>query len=80
MEEISSRYINIKLEMETGRMVEIVDENGKKADPVSQAEIITIYESDIGFKHIGTILHTHSSPGCVTVKIAGKAFRLCDFS
>ena len=74
-----SRYMRIELETATGKVVKIVDENGKKAKKVTSTKLQQIYGSKNGFKHIGTILYTHSSPGCITVIIAGKAFQLCNF-
>jgi hypothetical protein len=79
MKKDKAKYMKIKLEIETGRVVKIIDENGNKAKKVSQKEVAEIYQSKTGFKHLGTILHTHSSPGCITVIFAGKAFRLCNF-
>jgi len=79
MKKGGSKYMKIKLETATGNVVKVVDENGKKAKKVTQTALQQIYQSKNGVKHVGTILHTHSSPGCITVVIAGKAFKLCNF-
>jgi hypothetical protein len=72
-----SKYMNIKVETATGNVVEVVDEKGKKATKLSQKGLQQIYQSKKGFRHVGTILHTHSSPGCVILHIGGTALRIC---
>jgi hypothetical protein len=79
MKKGGSKYMLIKLETETGNVVEVVDENGKKAKKLTQKAMLQTYQSKNGFKHLGTILYSHSSPGCIIVIIAGKAFRICNF-
>jgi hypothetical protein len=68
--------MKIKIETETGKVVKIVDEKGKKATELTPAELQQIYQTKSP-THIGEILHTHSSPGCVVVIIGGWAFQLC---
>jgi len=75
--ESKSKYMNIKVETATGNVVEVVDEKGKRATLLSQKRLHHIYQSKNGFKQVGTILFTHSSPGCVIVHIGGKALRIC---
>jgi len=70
------KYMKLKISTETGEVVKKVDEHDVDADPVDPAEIQQIYQSP-GFKHVGTILHTHSSPGCVYVVIGGWGFKIC---
>ena len=79
MKKAGSKYMKIKLDTATGNVVKVIDENGKKAKKVTEKALRQIYQSKNGFKHLGTILYTHSSPGCITVIIAGKAFQLCNF-
>ena len=70
------KYMKLKISTETGEIVKNVDEHNVSADPVDPAEIQQIYKSQ-GFKHVGTILHTHSSPGCVYIHVGGWAFKIC---
>ena len=57
-----SKYIKIKISTETGEVVKIVDEKGNKATELTPAELQQIYQTQAP-KHVGTILHYHSSPG-----------------
>ena len=77
MKKGGSKYMIIKLETATGNVVEMVDENGKKAKKVTQKAMQQIYQSKKGFKHVATILHSHSSPGCVYVSMGSLIFKLC---
>ena len=70
------KYMKLKISTETGEIVKNVDEHNVSADPVDPAELQQIYQSK-GFKHVGTILHTHSSPGCIIVVILGIPFMIC---
>ncbi len=72
-----SKKMIIEVETATGNVVKVEDEKGKKAQKVTQTELQQIYQSKNGFKHVGTILHTHSSPGCVYIIIRGKVFKFC---
>ena len=76
MTKSGSKYMKIKIETETGNIVKIADEKGNKATKVDPTELEQISQSQ-GFKHVGTILHTHSSPGCVYVHVGGWAFKIC---
>jgi hypothetical protein len=67
----------IKVNIETGEVEPPLDENGRPASEVDFKNIEEIYKSPNGFKHIGLILHAHSSPGCVYAIIGGKAYRIC---
>ena len=76
MSKSGSKYIKIKIETETGKVVKIVDEKGNKATELTPAELQQIYQTQAP-KHIGEILHTHSSPGCIVVVILGWPFMIC---
>jgi len=73
-----SKYMKLKINTETGEVVKKVDEHGVDAIPVDAAELQQVYQSQ-GFTHVGTILHTHSSPGCVYIVIGGWCFRICNW-
>lgn len=78
MEKKPSKYMKLKINTETGEVVKKVDEHGADAIPVDAAELQQVYQSN-GFTHVGTILHTHSSPGCIFVVIGGWAFKICNW-
>jgi len=71
-----SKYMKIKISTETGEVVKVKDENNNKATELTLAELQQIYDTQ-NPQHIGTILYTHSSPGCVTVIVGGVARRIC---
>ena len=71
-----SKYMKIKISTERGKVVKVVDEKGNKADELSAAELQQIYDTQAP-THIGEILYTHSSPGCVIIRIGGTALRIC---
>lgn len=58
-----SKNMIITVETKTGKTLEVVDEHGNEGERVDPKEIEEIYNSEAGFKHVGTILHAHSSPG-----------------
>jgi hypothetical protein len=67
----------ITVETDTGKVVKVVDENGNEGTKIDPKEVQEIYDSKVGFRHVGVILHAHSSPGCVFFVIGGRAFRIC---
>jgi len=72
-----SKKMKIKVKTETGEVIEVVDENNKKATKVDPAEIQQIYQSQNGFKFVGLILHAESNPRCVYYVYGGDVYRLC---
>jgi hypothetical protein len=76
MTKSGSKYMKIKIEAETGKVVKIVDEKGNKATELTSEELQEIYQNKAP-KHIGEILHIHSSPGCVIVVILGTPYLIC---
>jgi hypothetical protein len=77
MTKSGSKHMKIKLDTATGNMVEVADENGNPATPVTQTDMDQIYQSQGGFKYVGVILHAESSPGCVYFIVGGRAFKVC---
>lgn len=71
-----SKYFKIKIDTETGAVIEKVDENNKPATQLTPAELQQVYNTQSP-KHIGTILYTHSSPGCIYFIQAGTAYKIC---
>ncbi|MBE9572831.1 MAG: hypothetical protein IMF11_19580 [Proteobacteria bacterium] len=76
MTERGSEHMIITVDTETGKVVNVLDENGKKATPVDPKEVEQIYQSK-GFKYVGVILHAESSPGCSYFFFGGNFFRIC---
>jgi hypothetical protein len=68
--------MKIKISTETGEVVKVTDENNNKATELTPAELQQIYQTK-NPNHIGTLLYTHSSPGCIIVHIGGKIFKIC---
>ena len=71
-----SKYIKIKIKTETGELVKVTDENGNPATQLTAGELQQIYQTKAPM-HIGEILYTHSSPGCIIVVILGIPFMIC---
>ena len=76
MTKSGSKFIKIKINTETGELVKVTDEKNNPATPLDPAELQQIYQTQAP-KHIGEIIHTHSSPGCIIVIILGWAFKIC---
>ena len=68
-----SKYMKITISTETGQLVKVTDENDDAANQLTRAELQQIYKTK-NPQHIGTILYTHSSPGCVYISIGGVPF------
>ena len=77
MEQVGNKKMKIKIKKATGEVVEIQDEDGSPATLVTQEELDQIYQSPEGFKYVGVILHTHSSPGCYYYILGGYAVKIC---
>jgi uncharacterized protein Veg len=58
-----SKYMNIKVDTRTGKIVEVLDEYGKKAKTVGRKKLDEVYQSRNGFKYVGTVAYAQSSPG-----------------
>jgi hypothetical protein len=67
----------ITVDTATGKVVKIADEKGKKATKVRQKKLVQISKSRNGFRYVGTILYSHSSPGCVYYVYLGSVFAIC---
>ena len=71
------KKMKIKVKKGTGEAVEVQHDNGNPGTPVTQQELDQIYQSPEGFKFVGVILHTHSSPECYYWILGGKAYKIC---
>ena len=72
-----NKKMKIKVKEATGEVVELKHHDGTPGTPVTQEELDQIYQSPEGFKHVGVILHTHSSPGCFYYILGGYAVKIC---
>jgi len=72
-----NKKMKIKVKKATGEIVYVKHENDDDADDVTEQELQQIYESPEGFRHVCTVLHAHSSPGCVYYIRGGKAYKIC---
>ncbi len=72
-----NKKMKIKVKKATGEIVYVKHENDDAATPVTQQELDQIYQSPEGFKYVGVILHSHSSPGCVYYVMGGWAVKIC---
>lgn len=77
MTEAGSKQMIITVDTKTGKVVKVVDENGNEATRVGPERLEKIYNSEDGFKYVGSILHAHASPECVYIIVAGYAFVIC---
>jgi hypothetical protein len=71
------RKIKIEIDYETG---EVIDVKGLDPNPISekeltQAEINQLLQGE--HTDIGQLVFTHSSPGCVTYILGGRAVQIC---
>ncbi|KPJ77026.1 MAG: hypothetical protein AMJ54_09710 [Deltaproteobacteria bacterium SG8_13] len=76
MKKNGSKYMKIKISTETGEVVKIKDEKGVDATEVSAEELEEVQQNP-NTDQIATILHAHSSPGCIYVVIRGWAKKIC---
>jgi hypothetical protein len=77
MQNVKPKHMKIKLDVETAKLVKVVDDYETDAVQVTQAEIEQIYQSPNGFRYIGTILHSKNSPGCMYFFIGGNIYKIC---
>ena len=63
MKKGGSKYMKIKINTDTGELAKVRDENDNPATEMTEVELQQMYQSPGGIKHVGTILHAHSSPG-----------------
>jgi hypothetical protein len=70
-----SKWMKIKVDAATGAC-EVKDNSDVEPAEMGQTELEQISQSN-GFTHVGTILHSHSSPGCVWFVMGGRIFVVC---
>ena len=72
-----SKKMKIKIKTETGELDKVTDENNNDATEMTAEEVEQMYQNPEGFKFIGLVLYTHSSPGCVVYYSGGKYRKVC---
>jgi hypothetical protein len=70
------KYIKIRINTETGELIDIKDHNNKPGKQLTPAELQQIIQNQSPLE-IGKILYTHSSPGCIIVTILGWPIMVC---
>jgi hypothetical protein len=76
MSQGGSKYFKLKINTQTGDVVEKEDENKTQATMVPQSEIDSISENQ-GFKFIGVLLQAQTNPTCIYFVHAGTAYKVC---
>ena len=71
------RHMKIKLKVESGKLVKVVDDKGIKAKLATKAEMSQLHQSPNGFRYVGVILHAKNSPGCTYIIIGGRTYKIC---
>jgi hypothetical protein len=77
MMQAGPKHMKIKLNVETAKLVKVVDDDENEAMQVTQAEIDQVYNSPQGFRYVGTILQAKNSPGCMYLFIGGNIYKIC---
>ena len=63
---LTQKLAVITIDVDNGKVVSVVGQNGAVVvDPAPEQELEPIYQGAAGLKHVGAVIHTHSSPGCV---------------
>ena len=71
-----SKHMKITISTETGQLVKVSDENNNPATQLTLADLQQIYNTQSP-QHIGNILYTHSSPGCIIIHMGGYVYKIC---
>ena len=71
------KKMKIWIKTQDGKLDKLTDENNNPnaAVEMTPEQIEEMYQN--GPQHVGTILFTHSSPGCVVYCSRGKCYRIC---
>ena len=71
--------IILKVDRATGTLIEVRKTNEVEIEFVDPEEAGKIYKSKDGFRYVVTLLHAHSSPGCIWYfdPVLKKWVRIC---
>ena len=72
-----SKEFKIKVKKLSGEIEEVLHGNNNPSDPVTQAELDQIYQSQNGFRYVGMILYAQTNPTCIYVRTGGTARKIC---
>ena len=75
----SAKKMKIKVRTDNGKHDPVVGTDGDtviEPTEVTPEQVQEIYDGQ-GFKHVGVILYSKSSPGCVYYFSGGKCYRVC---
>ena len=72
-----SKYMKIKINIETGELVKVTDENNRQATKLTPQELQKLYQNQDGFKFVAMILEKQINPKCFYFVFQGSGFRLC---
>ena len=71
-----SKWIKIRIDFESGEVEEVkTHDPGGSEKQLNQQEIDELLQGS--HQYIGKLVHTHSSPGCVTYILGGWARKIC---
>ena len=73
----NKKWIKIKIDFESGEVLDVKahDPGPSKEKKLTQEELDDLLQGR--YQYIGKLVHTHSSPGCVTLIIGGFAWVVC---
>ena len=70
------KWIKIRIDFETGQVDEVkAHDPGGSEKELTQQELDDLLQGP--HQYIGKLVHTHSSPGCVTYILGGWAVQIC---
>ena len=78
MTEAKGKQMIITLDVEMGAVVSVTDEKGTPAEKLDCRELGKMYQGKHALKFVGTVVHAHSSPGCIYwTDLLGFVHRIC---
>ena len=77
MNDSGAKYVTFKVNAMSGVIESVIpDDKQKEIEPRADA-LKNIQEGETGFRFVTTILHSHSSPGCVYYFYRGRWYMVC---
>ena len=70
------KWIKIRIDFESGQVDEVkAHDPGGSEQELNQQQIDDLLQGP--HQYIGNLIYTHSSPGCVTYILGGRAIKIC---
>ena len=70
------KWIKIRIDFESGQVYEVkAHDPGGSEQELNQQQIDELLQGP--HQYIGNLIYTHSSPGCVTYILGGRAIKIC---